>query len=74
MPNYFAGWRGAPWLLNKRRRGAPFQLENQTPLQIIKEHMLTDIGGAAKSVSYIYRFLPVRAFSSAVRPFGDDQR
>jgi hypothetical protein len=35
--------------------------------------MLTDIGGAAKSLSYIYRFLPLRAFSSAVRPFGDDQ-
>jgi hypothetical protein len=61
--NNFAGWRGAP-----------FQPKNQTPLQIIKEHMLTDIGGAAKSVSYIYRFLPVRAFSSAVRPPGDDQR
>jgi hypothetical protein len=55
-------------------RGAPSQPENHTPLQIFKEHVLTEIGGAAKSVSYIYRFLPVRAFSSAVRPQGDDQR
>jgi hypothetical protein len=72
--NHFAGWRSAPWLLNKRMRGASSQPENLTSLQIIKEHMLTDIGDFAKSVSYIYRFLPVRAFSSAVRPFGDDQR
>jgi hypothetical protein len=55
------------------RRGAFSQPENPTPLQIIKEHVLTNIGGAAKSVSYVYRFLPVRAFSSAVRPLGDDQ-
>jgi hypothetical protein len=39
------------------RRSAPSQPENPTPLQIFKEHMLTDIGGAAKSVSYNYRFL-----------------
>jgi hypothetical protein len=32
------------------------------------------VGGATKSVSYIYRFLPVKAFSSEVRPFGDYQR
>jgi hypothetical protein len=56
------------------RRSAPSQPENPTPLQIFKEHVLTDIGGAAKSVSSIYRFLSVRAFSSEVRPFGDDQR
>jgi hypothetical protein len=59
-----------------RRRSAPSLPENPTPLQIFKEHMLADIGGAAKSVSYInrfYRLLPVRAFSSAVRPPGGDQ-
>ena len=72
--NHIAGWRSAPWLLNKRRRGAPSQPEIPTPLQIFKEHILTDIGGAAKSVSSIYRFLPARAFSSVVRPFGDYQR
>ena len=55
------------------RRSAPSVPENHTPLQIFKEHMLTDIGGAAISVSYIYRFLPVKAFSSEVRPFGDYQ-
>jgi hypothetical protein len=55
-------------------RGAPSQPENPTPLQIFKEHILTDIGGAAKSVSYIYRFLPVKAFSSEVRPLGGHQR
>jgi hypothetical protein len=55
------------------RRSAASQPENHTSLQIFKEHILTDFGGAAKSVSYIYRFLPVKAFSSKVRPFGDDQ-
>jgi hypothetical protein len=55
-------------------RGAPSQPKNPTPLQIFKEHVLTDIRVAAKSVSSIYRFLPIRAFSSEVRPFGNDQR
>jgi hypothetical protein len=58
------------------RRSAASQPENHTSLQIFKEHVLTDIGGAAKSVSSIYRFyrfLPVSAFSSEVRPLGDDQ-
>jgi hypothetical protein len=36
-----------------RRGGVPSQPETNTPLQIFKEHILTDIGGAAKSVSYI---------------------
>jgi len=70
----FAGLRSATLLLNKRSRSAPSQPENHTPLLIFKEHMLTDLGVAAKSVSYIYRFLPVKAFPSAVRPLGDYQR
>jgi hypothetical protein len=61
--NNIAGWRGAP-----------SQPEIHTPLQIFKEHLLTDIGGAAKSVSYIYRFLPIKAFSSAVWPLEGNQR
>jgi hypothetical protein len=46
--------------------------KNPTPLQIFKEHILTNIGGDAKMDSN--KTLPVRAFSSAVRPPGDDQR
>jgi hypothetical protein len=74
--NHFAGWRSAPWLLNKRMRAAPFQPKNQTPLQIIKERVLTDFGGAAKMDSNrnLTVFVPVRAFSSAVRPLGGHQR
>jgi hypothetical protein len=52
------------------RRSAPSPPENHTPFQIFKEHILTNIGGASKSVSYIYRFLPVRDFSSEVCPLG----
>jgi hypothetical protein len=55
-------------------RGAPFQPKNHSPLQIFKERILTDIRGAAKSVSYITGIYRLETFSSEVRPFGDDQR
>jgi hypothetical protein len=54
------------------RRSAPSPPENPTPFQIFKEHLLTDIGGAAKSVSYkncFYRFYRLEPFHSRfVRP------
>jgi hypothetical protein len=58
------------------RRSAPSPPENPTSLQNFKERVLTDFGGATKmdSNGNLTVFLPIRAFSSEVLLFGDDQR
>jgi hypothetical protein len=62
-----------------RRRGALSQPENHTPLQIFKEHMLTEIGSAAKSVSNrnltgFYRLEPFHQRFVRSKMTKDDQR
>jgi hypothetical protein len=53
------------------RRSAPSLPKNHTPLQVFKERVLTDFGGAAitdSNENCFYRFLPVTPFLSEIHP------